>query len=448
MIYIFLFMAIINIIVVLKNLKSGLMWFLIMNPLFSNPAINIINVSFLPLITLWRLVFIFLLIKFMYDYSKGKISNKLLKKYPLFNNQLFVIAIMLISFFLNDMGYFGAILKVFFQHLLLVFLIFVVIDDEKDIYKIIKGIMYVFFIFTIFGIYCKISGTNIFHTEVLDSINSSGYRNIIFGEYTSQLRAGIGQRIASFFYNPISYGAHLAIFFPYVFALFIYDKKTSKIFGFLVIILFLLNIIFTNSRTSIVVFLTVILVFFYYQPVNIKIKYLFIGMYILIFLSVNFNYLGGYGVTILSILDPDSATSSVGGSTIESRLILFQKFLKYLVIKPFWGYGVGSFSEYNKFGYGYGGKLGGENYFLFIAFEVGIIGLTIFNLLYLKIFNTLRKDIKAFTNKKYKFLSVSTLSMFIGWLVFVNITGNLNGYIFMSTMLGLGLKLNYLNKIY
>ena len=148
----------------------------------------------------------------------------------------------------------------------------------------------------------------------------------------------------------------------------------------------------------------------------------------------------------MSITDQNKTQAYVGGSTIESRLSLLYTMNKYIEKNYLFGYGADALNKYIKNANDFGGKLGGENYSLMIAFEFGIIGLIVFYLYYFKIFKTLYSSYKLCVNNKDRYIMSSFLSMFFGWIIFVNLIGELNSFIFQSSIIGLGIKYGYLMK--
>jgi len=438
-IYLFTF-----ILFLLQNQKKATIYYLYTLP-FLHPNIALINIKGLPLVSLNRVVIFLLIFSFFYNYyTKNNFKDKL-KNFPFKYSLIFLgLSLLIVTLFgrMSVISSFFNYLSILNENLLLILIIWGTFDTTVEIKKVFRVICLSFFLISIYGIFTKIFETNPF----LDMISLQGYRNIVFS-YENIVRGGIYGRTQSVFYHPISYGGHLAMILPFSIWLYLVSNKVKyKLFYLFISFLIVINILLTNSRSPIIFVLIALISLFFSK----KIKYVLL-VFILIIGSITYivnhdNYYSNYISTIVGALFfwGDKYNSQLGGSSIVSREATLYAAISYFIEHPLTGFGLTKLREISRFGMD-NDLVDAPGFIFELLIDTGILGI----LAYLIFFSDiLRKSFKyknETLNDDTKLLMSLTFTMTIGYLVFINLTGEMNTFIFFFVLTGLTFKYYYLD---
>ena len=310
------------------------------------------------------------------------------------------------------------------------FLGYVSLDKFSDMRFFIQKLILLLVPILIWGLITFVLQANPYYDLI--TLTMSGQVGIWSG---LQLR---GYRVCSFLSNPIVYGAVMGAMWL---VLFIFWNPKSKILKNFVHILFLINILLSNSRTGIVttVLLAVIYFTFLYN-VNLK-KLLKVGVICLLLFTV------AYSIPPLQrSIDHTydlyvTGGDNVAGSNMELKETQLYASTVWFLEKPLFGHGFGFFDE-ELGGYDEGGIAGMEGYVYELLIEQGvimIIGVCIFVCLFL---------LYCVEARSYKVLKCLCASLFISLFFFICATGRFgNVFEYYALIIGLVLKLIQMSSV-
>lgn len=314
--------------------------------------------------------------------SKPYIFNTAFKAYIVsYVLSMFFSIVPFQTVFLNTVKYF---LQTFF----FIYLFSKALNSEKEIRLFTYGLIIVVIFFTAIGIIEAIIGDNpyldyVYINAPTDEVaGKMWYRPPWLSLSESGMRFGL-RRCFSVFRIHIAYGCASAMLLFY----FIFVSKQCKFIGVklywvnISILCLLVSVFLSNSKTPMLGLLLFPLAFISYRQL-LKIKYIapFVG-----FIIVFFFYFPDYFNTLFSLFDNELAEEG-GGSTTAMRALQFKAGINLFYQNPILGNGVGALSVFST-----EDILGAESSWLKILPERGIIGIVVYLILYLQIFNILKK---------------------------------------------------------
>lgn len=384
---VFLIIYILLIIYMFYDFRKAFLIHIILK-IFLNQNINLINLPGVPLLTLELSVNIIFLV-FFFTFKRELLHTR--KKFPLTIGFVFVFFSILLSTIFSTVGFSDALTRAIQEIInsyLIVYILWFVIKDFKDIKFLINGFVVVFILLGLYGFYEWYTGLNpIIDYEI--SLNPEG-GNIIEFAYGDD-RLGLG-RVRSAILHPIGFGVYLAVFLNFFLYLITNTKKILNVPIYIkiaVIFLCLTNLLFTNSRSPLIYFFITILSIFQFRN---KYSYQIIAIAILSII-LSFNLILPYWENIISLSNPIQQNDLVGGSSGEMRISQFAAGLKLLSQSPLIGLGIKSADTLH----GNESELFGlESVWLLLMVERGIIGILSHVILLVFIFKQSIGPIRSF----------------------------------------------------
>ena len=139
-----------------------------------------------------------------------------------------------------------------FDNFIISIILYKLFKTDKELNQIIDILLIVFFIVSIYGIITFVMKRNPYIELISSSLNNS-HRDLIFN-YDNRIRSDIYGRIQSTFSHPISFGAHLCVFIPIILWRAKRVAMHKKVFLYIALLLCIMNIFLTNSRSPIIFF--------------------------------------------------------------------------------------------------------------------------------------------------------------------------------------------------
>lgn len=423
-----LLIAFVFILITLGGVKKSLILYIAIKP-FLLPTFSLLDVPGVPLIDVDRVLMIILSLGFILEYftfPRGLYPKKipLLKIIIYFTLLLFIIVIRSVIGFGTSLGY---LINYFFENILILFLVWHYFNDEATFFKVLKIIIVVSLIVNIYGIFNFISNTNPF----IDYFESSSHRKLISIYDEIEYRFGFN-RAQSTFNHPMVYGAYNVFIFMLSLAVFL-QKKNKLNYNILAMVLAIIGIFITNSRSPIIFLFISTAYFFMISNIIRKKVFQLLPLMVLIstvlYITVPF-----VGDLINGILNPDSA----GGSTLDMRVVQFFASLYYFNQFPLSGFGLGKVRELNLTRIDT--ELHGIESFLFqIMIDGGIVGIIAYSILFVGIFMAVKKLGRSFKGGFYKNLNIGLKGIILGYIAFIFATGPLATFQWFFLFVGLGL---------
>lgn len=349
------------------------------------------------------------------------------------------ISLLLVTLF-SKMPFFSSLfnyISILVEYLIIFVLVWNVFESEDEIKNVFDGLFISFLVITFYGLFTKIFQVN----PYLNLVNTEGFRDISFS-YDDIVRGNIFGRIQSVFYHPISYGGFMALLMPFVFwRIFHADYDIKNILLYLLIILLVLNIFLTNSRSPIIFVLIALSGFIFTKQIKNIIKYgipLIGVVFILMILSGSLN---DYFTTIKGAVFfwDEEIELEIGGSSILSRELALLTALGYFLQHPFTGHGLTMLREIVKFQTD--PFLGNAPSFLFeLLVDTGLAGIVGYSVLFSNILLKYKGFLSTNLSEETLDLIKITITTIIGYIVFINITGELNTFSFFLILVALTSK--------
>lgn len=301
---------------------------------------------------------------------------------------------------------FLGVLQVLINEYAFIYILWHVLKTEDDIKFLLRNFIFMFLVISIYGIYEKITQTNpVMDFEIAQFPNKE---DVIGKIYLSSEERGGFLRVQSFMPISITFGAYCALFVG--FYLFYKQKYSSYLSnsgllkGYILVILLILGLFFSNSRSPIFCFAVVIIpILSLRKIINIP-NLILVSLAIVIF----YDYVEPYFANITSILDPESR--DVGGSSIEMRLTQISVALNYFLDSPIIGHGIRSLVQISSKD---ADKMyGSESIWIWLFVERGLLGV----ISYLYLFYTVVKKMSFSYNKKF------IIFFTLGWILLNTMT--------------------------
>lgn len=331
--------------------------FLIMGLLLPLESVYIIPIGATKIIKIFALLFFIFII--LYKYSK---HLKSVRKFVL-SDYLYVMVIFsmlgIFSSVLSD-SIFQSLLKVF--QFILIFLCYFILLQIKFSKQEIKTILGYF----IFGMILS---------SIIGLLQKFTNMYWLWSESVIHSATGVG-RITAFFNNTNGYGGYLHIGLVIILGNLLLEKNRMKdiLLQSLVFIIFLLNLIFTDSEGSIISFLISTFIIVLYKIIDVRKLFFVVFPGVVFILLLSFN-----------IINSDFSSSLISKLVEQGRWILWEGAIWIFLDNPYYGIGFYQFPEVLK-NYGIYSIYGSawphpHNLFLDLIVTVGILGSVVFTLL-------------------------------------------------------------------
>lgn len=431
--FFFLFIAIFfSFNILIQKNSNRIIWFTIGLLFFPHS----IAFSLEPYITFPRILIYSLLISFLI-FEKRPFS--LLKESP-FGKSLTIVFILLLFVGLCDERL-NLFLKIFrpityyVENFFLLFIIYESIKTKEDYNKIIKVLLFSFFIMCIYGITNYITKSNPYNNIISNTYGTTNFAESYMDPSSYRFR------INSFTWHPIYYGFILAIAIAItIIIIFYFSQKRKKIFFLILLPLLIINLLLVNTRTPIAVLFVIIVVFFL-LGLEFKRKLQFALLGVLVVIPSIMLYPNSTKIVNDTIDIFQNGGEGLKGSSVEMRYL--QLAISYTIFnqKPVTGHGFNYITE----GLGYSSNklertsnknlFGFESYLFLLLIEQGILGI-IANLVF---FGALLAFFIKYTRSKIKTIkkmSILSISLLLGHIIFIVGTGSLLTFPFMMIIYG------------
>lgn len=328
--------------------------------------ITLISLPGVPLLTLE--VFLSLFFVGLYFLKRGQLEEDL-SPFPLKIPFFFLLASWSISTIFAIVGFGSAMsqyLRDVCQNIILIIIMWRIIRDKEDFYKLFIAFIIVIFLSCIYGLFEGMIETNPL-ADYEATFNSDDERLLDF-DYTDDYYRGY--RVKSFFEHAIGAGLMWAI--TIILVLYINVKSVLHInawfIGLVLIFLCIVSILLTKSRGPIF-FLIIASIGF----INLRSRlwvYSLIGGCAII--AIGWDFFSQYANTFLSIFSA-RAQDEVGGSNAEMRMEQLATAFLLMQMSPIWGLG---FKYFNELGEALTEDLlGSESMWFVILPQFGLIGI-------------------------------------------------------------------------
>jgi hypothetical protein len=317
---------------------------------------------------------------------------------------------------------------------------YISLAKTRDYSKLFRKIFNLMVIFCIYGIVCYIAKTNPYATAFADEYNIQDYMKTYLQNEDGRVR------VNSFSFHPYLYGIILTVFTFYAiyYSQYIKQIKMPRNILVVMILLFISNIFFSNSRSILLIF---ILGYGLYSMFSITAErflgYVLIAPLILITLlqvpkvSKTFDQLTDV------VLNGGKSTE---GSSVDMRQQQLLISYKYFNDSPIYGNGfdyiienLGFSSDLSKResdadAYGF------ESYFFTLLIEQGIVGIVANLILFIALIIYHIRNIFKLRGSDRRFVFINLLNI-LGYLVFILTTGTLNSMPFFFIIMGISISI-------
>jgi len=414
--------------------------YVILHPII-NQNFAILSQPELPLLSLNMAICFYTF--FYYQVFKKK-EIRSLKTFPLIIPLYFYLSSIALSTLFSTIPFLQSLVKSLAyinDEWLFILLFWMIIRAKDEFMLILKSYFLIFTIMSFYGILEKTLGYNPImdfeRTWILDPTK------ITIWFYGIEDRLGMG-RIQSLTSHPITYGGLLAIIIVTNFYfLFNHSKlKQNKLIFLSFLILMIINLIFTNSRSPILFLLVGFLGI-------INLKYQVFSRYlisIIIVISLVLFFFGGYISTYYQNFENLIAInhSNVGGSDLSTRLLQLQLTFELFKQRILFGLGLGSFNPTAAIN---SELMGGESVWIKYFLERGIFG----GLSYIIFIVFMFKKFRIINNPNFNRFSFFMISAFV---IFASVTGEMEIRVLFLTVMLIIYQLNipndqtYYKKLY
>lgn len=309
--------------------------------------------------------------------KEGKFNIKYIKGAPLNSSLLLLFISYLLIGILDErlgilLGVYRGILN-YTTHFGAFFIGWISTYEKINYKKLIRFICTLSLIFTIYGIYTFVTKSN----PVIDALGFVDRFN--FERANASFREFL---VSGFLMESGVYGLSCFIFLIFLWG---FKERRNNIQN-IVLILLLLSIFLTGTRSIMIPSIVGILVYIT-QNYGIKKKtiYILTGIFVYLIVIVVFpdtigRYSGEIISSIIDVISPEgSGGADLGGSSIEARdMQITAAFMKYLPEKPLFGHGFNYFAEVllvKNQGLNDSELLGMESYLCFLGVEYGLINI-------------------------------------------------------------------------
>ena len=311
----FLFIGFLLVLYAFFSYKKAFIAFIAFS-LILNQNINLVNLPGLPLLTLNLSLCLIFWGLFLFKRTR---IDRCREPFPLKTAMLLLVGSVFLSSLVGLAGPTKALpsfIGTAFEDYIMVWLVWVVIKDEKDYAFLLKMVGFVILISCVYGLYEAFTHTNpLIDYEINNAGNASG--KVVDFRYDEA--GGRGYRVQSLFSHAIGAGMIWMTFFVMVVYLYSRFKRAFKIdyAWYLALGVFCAFCAFTtNSRSPIFFMIVCMLPLF---NIRKKQNLMLLGA-IVVFACILFSYNSGALQNLTSLFD-SSAQAKVGGSDAAQRLL-------------------------------------------------------------------------------------------------------------------------------
>lgn len=263
-----------------------------------------------------------------------KIKDK--TRFPFFKPFLAIVLSLFITCFYAVAGFVPESLRaldIIFREIITVWLAWKILDDERDLFFLIKGMTFVFCLVCLYGFFEYITQSNPI-VEYKSGLLEGGITL-----YSSTTEAATrGYRLISFMEHPIGAGMTMGLFVIFVMVSRNYfDQKYPRnyvFFSYIVSFLCVMCAILTKMRASLVfIFIGCLSI------INIKKKRFYLTFFILVVCALLALPLYSKYLNLILWMFNENAASRLGGSSIEQRIGQLEACLKLMEMSPIGGLG-------------------------------------------------------------------------------------------------------------
>lgn len=385
--------AIVIMVIGLFNSKKGFLSFLLFAT-FLNQLINVINIPGVPLLTLKSFMALFFTVLYFAKWN----SKTERRHFPLVRTYIYTTISYLLSLLLGyveiKVGY-SAIAKVFLEQFFMIWLLWLYMDNEKDIKFLGNGYLIIFSVAAIYGIFEHFWRFNPL-TEYEMLFAGDNDDKII--DFTYDEDYGRGYRIKSIFYHALSAGFNFSLYVMFCIYFMFKRGTVYKMLTTISIALVLIAIVFVNSRTPLFFLFFSIVPFFYGKN---GIRLLILLLISLITLLISLDKDSNLYRIILSFFD-QKTSEDLGGSSVTARYDQFDATISIWSKSPLWGLGPkATSSSIVENDSNFSRLLGLESIWIWAAIERGLIGVTALSFYFFTLLKLARN------NRKMIFLVIS-----------------------------------------
>lgn len=419
--------------------------------MFLPTTFYLVNQPGIPLISVRRLFVFFWILAFLLLVSEHRFSGLRFQEkregYPLRNTALFfslmlgVVAVFTVGMNPPSVAVYFSII---FETLLPTVMIWSAFKDKGNLLDAIRLMMNIYFLIAIYGVVSFFVGYN----PLLEILSDNSARNLVL-TYEDFERGGVVGRAQAFFNHALQFGHFSAAFLVVLVGM----QSVAKIFSpkkfFVMMAVFALAILATQSRSPIVFVFSAGFIYLAQMNVKSKFKYmalLLVALGILHASGLLENMMGEKLKIISSIFDELSGNESdLGGSNINMRQMQLEVAMKFFDESPIYGHGLAYIRELIESDAS-GDLLGAESFLFRLLVDMGSLGIAAYSILYTGIYSCFKK----FRDGKYSIesrnLAALGIALLVGHLSFIFATGEMDTtYVFLILEMLL-LKLIYLSQ--
>lgn len=359
-----------------------------------------------------QLLQLILFVAFMMSWRKRKTPNR---KFMLYFIALLCYFIFIIPFTSTPYSLqLQAVLKIILSFTP-IFIAFYAFRDSKDVEYIHKWLTLVCLIMVVYGLIVYATGRN-FYMEYLINIYGDISNTSSYLHFMDEERAGLSHRISSTIVHPLSYGQILILFLGYY--LFMYVPLKNKMWHWLLIVLIIINVFMSGSRSCIFPMALILLVRVSLMEIKTKV----VLTIILCLMVVSSPALFSLVTDIYNMINGTiRGSADYGGSNISMRALQFITFIEIISDNSLLGRGNG-FVAYQ--GDKYPDMLGYESIIFNEGSNYGLIGL----LFYLILFSSVFRLMKRYNLSKTGIVYVVAISF--SYLLSIIMTGIQGSFVF------------------
>jgi hypothetical protein len=416
---------------------NKLYWFLV-GILFFPRSIIIINS---PVISFPRLMIYGLLISFIFQ---GKQKKSQMQHFPLFKPLMIIfIGLLCIGLMDSRLEFFFKLYRpfsYFLENFLIVFLCYFYLNTIKELKAVFDFIIKCLLVFSLYGFMNYATQISLYSKYI-----SEIYKTVDFGNFYTGLNDS-RFRISSFAWHPIYYGLLLGLVILLV--IFVYQQKElrmqTNLFYKGIIVLLGINLLWTNSRTPLLAVVGGLVIFYIFAlDLRGKLRNLLLALGIAVvgyLVSPN-----SFQIIEESINTFTSSGSRLEGSSVEMRDMQMEASLLLFSKSPVFGNGFNYITE--DLGYSSDEKssksdtnlYGFESYSYKLLIEQGLIGIVINLIFFIGLLRFLLKKYSQ-TNTLGRHMIYFSAGITITFLLFIFGTGDMGGFLFYMSILGLIIK--------
>lgn len=325
-------------------------------------------------------------------------KEKALKTSPFDSCVIIFIGVMLVLFFVSPRtGISFEGFRAIVQNMFWYFVVFQLLKNEKGVRNLSIVFVALVGILSVHGVYQYIIGVEMPSTWISSS------------------EAGIRTRVYSIFTSPNIFGSLIVLAFPICVSVFLISKGIrAKLLSGMALMFMAASLAFTYSRGAWIGIACAVGIYVLFKDRRLLIPAVIGGLMILVLVP-------SIGDRILYMLSPEYMESSMKAGRMIRWLTGFQIWKEH----PWFGLGLGSFGGSVAANHGLSAIVGGkivptfymDNYYMKIATETGIVGITAFLWLMWQVFSISLKTVSIVKDKASKELGTGIMAGLLGVII-------------------------------